>query len=261
MNYFDRSEMSQSKMKILLESPRLFYKQYILGEKLDKKTDNKTISKNFGTCLDSALTEPEKYATFVIKKSATTIIEGCTTESWDNKIKIIIKDLYNYKINDEFFGGLSFKEIIQSCNKQQETYYTFKNIDWKMKTDYQCIDDINSFFIDIKSTKCTTLKDFIKDFYNYGYYLQASSYSMGLKIFHRLEYLPKAYYIGISTVTGEIFCILCNDKLISFGLMELDYGCQLYHKMINNNLWKKNGDIHVLDIPQWLENKIINLGL
>lgn len=256
MNYHDRPEMSQSKMKVLLDSPRMFYRQYILKDKID----NKTKSKQFGTCLDLALTEPEIYATFIVKNCKETTVPNCTTKVWDLQIKQIIQDLNNYRINDTFFEGAFVNTIISSCKKQVETYYEYHDIDWRMKTDYECINDESSFFIDIKSTCATTYDEFIKDFFKYKYYLQAASYSQGLKIKHNLNIFPLAYFIGISTTTGEIFAIRCSDELIDLGLQEIEHGCKLYHYMLKTGEWCKNADLKILDAPYWIRNEIITLG-
>lgn len=258
MNYHDRPEMSQSKMKVLLDSPRLYYLKYILKEQID--SDKPSPSKQFGNCLDAALTEPELYATFKIKDSATTQITNCTTIEWNKKIQKMIVDLDDYCIDDDFFGGYCFRIIKQSCKNQVETYYNYYDIDWRMKTDYESINDDFPFFIDIKSTRATTYDDFIKDFYKFRYYLQAASYSQGLKTKHNLNRLPPAYYIAISSITGEIFAIRCSDEIIQLGLIELEYGCGLYHHMMKNEGWCKNQKIKTLYAPQWMQNKIITLG-
>lgn len=256
MNYHDKPEMSQSKMKVLIESPRMYYKQYILGERVD----NATKSKQFGTCLDSALTEPEVYATFTIKDCKETSVANCTTKAWNIQIKQILADLQKYRFNDDFFDGMTFKEIELFCTKQQETYYTYNDIEWRMKTDLEYINGDSSVFIDIKSTCATTYEQFVKQFFQYKYYLQAASYTKGLQIKHNIASNIPAYYIGLSTITGEIFVIRCSEELIQLGLIEIDYGCRLYHHMMKTQEWSNNADVKVLHAPAWIQNKILTLG-
>ena len=251
-DYFDHPAMSQSKMKVLLENPRIFYLKYITKEIDDKPT----VSKNLGNCLDLALTEPEKYADLKVKDTKTTAIEGFITKDWKTKIDIWMNSLNNYKFENDFFDGLEFGKIVKSCQKQFEAYYTYQNIEWKMKADYANIK--NGFFIDVKSTKATSYEEFIKDFINYGYHIQAASYALGLQISHNLSVLPTAYYIAVSTVTGEVFAVECSDSLIELGIKEINRGCQIYKTNLETNDWSKNKKMQVLNLPAWKEQQIIN---
>ena len=252
LEYHAHPAMSQSKMKVLLECPRQFYIEYILGKKIDTPTPSKAL----GNCLDLALTEPDKYNQLIVKHTKTTSVEGYITENWKSQINDWIGNLYRYKFDDNFFSGATFKDIINTCTTQDKIFYKYKNIDWRLKTDFLNVE--NGFFIDLKSTKCKTYDEFIKDFINYKYYLQASSYAVGIKEKYNLDYLPKAYYIAVSTITGEIFALKCSDKMISLAMIELERGCKIYKQNLQTNEWAKNMSVSELDMPLWLETKIIN---
>lgn len=252
MNYFDNPRMSQSKMKVLLESPRLFYLKYISGE----LKDDTTVNQNFGNCLDLALTEPEKYKALEVKNTKTTKKDGFVTLDWQLKINKYVNALHNYKFNNPFFNGLTFKEIIKTCKKQAELYYTYQDIEWKAKQDF--LNGLAGFFIDVKSTSRTSYEDYYKDFIKFGYYLQGASYANAIKIIYKLNYMPRAFYIAISTLTGEIFCVECSTKSMDLGMMEIDRGCSIYKENLLTNEWCKNKDIQIFDLPDWKEKQIIN---
>jgi hypothetical protein len=251
-DYHNHPAMSQTKMKVLLECPRQFYIEYILG----RKVDDKTPSKNLGNCLDLALTEPEKYNQLLVKHTKTTSVDGYITANWKMLIDEWITNLYQYKFNDDYFDDITFKEIINSCTMQDIIFYKYNDIDWRMKCDFLHID--KEFFIDLKSTRATTYDAYIKDFFNYGYHLQAASYVTGIKAAYSLDYLPQAYYIAISTTTGEIFAVKPSDRLITIGQYQIDKGCEIYKDNLITNAWAKDAPLQILDMPIWQENKIFN---
>lgn len=251
IDYFDRPEMSQSKLKVLLENPRIFYLEYILGQKIQEKT----ASMGFGTCLDLALTDIDKYNSLEVKNTKTTKVEGFITQDWKNKINIFVNELHNYQFDNDFFDGVSFKTIIATCKKQEEIYYTYNDIEWKMKPDF--LNVLQGFFIDLKSTRSTNYDDFIRDFVKFGYHIQAASYANGIRIKYNLDYVPQAYYIAISTVTGEIFALQCSGRLLELGMMEIDRGCTLYKENLISGDWAKNSKIKILDLPVWKDQQIV----
>lgn len=250
--YHSHPAMSQSKMKLLLENPRQFYLEHVLLLKQDKPTP----SKNLGTCLDLALTEPEAYAALKVKDTKTTSVEGYISKNWKALIDIWIDDLNNYKMEDSFFGSLTFGEIAASCTKQDMIFYSYAGIDWRMKTDY--LHRKAGFFIDLKSTKAVTRDEFIKDFFKFGYHIQAASYANGIKIAEKLSYLPRAYYVAVSTKTGEIFAFECSDQVIHLGMMEVDRGCEIYKRNLETCDWAKDQPLSILTVPEWKENQILS---
>lgn len=250
--YFNNTAMSQSKIKILLESPRLFYFKHILNIDMD---DKHSASMQFGNCLDLALTEPDKYKELKIKNTKTTSLQGYITKEWQIKIDKMINELDNYIFEDDYFNGVTYKKIIQSCTMQDKLFYNYNDIDWKAKFDLLSIQ--NKLIIDIKSTRSITEKDFIKDFYKFGYHIQAGSYSIAFNEVYKKGY-PVIYYIGISTVTGEIFVLQCTEDIIQYGIHKINKGCELYKYYNNNNLWLKQNNIVKLQLPEWLKKGNIN---
>lgn len=249
--YHSHPAMSQSKMKILLDSPRQFYLKYIATI----IEDEPTTSKNLGTCLDLALTDPEAYNTLQVKDTKTTKVEGCITQNWKNLIDTWIDNLNNFKMEDNFFGGLTFGEITATCTTQDMIFYKYRDIEWRMKTDFR--NKKAAFFIDLKSTKATTRKEFIDDFFKFGYHIQAASYANGVKIADNLSYLPRAYYVAISTKTGEVFAFECSDQILHLGMLEIERGCEIYKQNLITNDWAKNEPLSVLTAPEWRENQIL----
>ncbi|TXI93627.1 MAG: hypothetical protein E6Q33_02630 [Neisseriales bacterium] len=250
--YHSHPAMSQSKLKLLLENPRQFYLEHVLFIKQDKPTP----SKNLGTCLDLALTDPEAYAKLEVKNTKTTSVEGYITENWKRQIDIWMESLNNYKMEDSFFGGLTFGEITATCTKQDMIFYSYAGIDWRMKTDY--LNRKAGFFIDLKSTKAVTRDEFIKDCFNYDYHIQAASYANGIKIADKLSYLPRAYYVAVSTKTGEIFAFECSDQVIQLGMLEIERGCEIYKRNLETNDWARDKPLSILTAPEWQENQILS---
>lgn len=255
-NYFDHPAMSQSKMKILLESPRKFYLQFIEKSFVDEPTK----SKQLGTCIDLAMTDPEEYAKLIVKDCKTTEIPGHITVAWKKSIDKWMENLNSYKLNNEFFDGLTLGEVIANCSKQLELYYDYRGIGWKCKLDFAYVGDKRGFLIDLKSTRATTYNEFIRDFFKFNYHLQAGSYSNAMKIYYKLAEYPLVLYVAVSTITGEVFALECSDELIECGLILLDRGCDLYLDNMTSQKWANDSDINVLYPPEWLMKSINNLS-
>lgn len=249
--YHAHPAMSQTKMKLLLEKPRQFYIEHILGHRIEKPTTSKTL----GTCLDLALTDRTAYEALQVKKTKTTSVEGFITENWKMHIDAWIDNLNDYKMEDDFFGGLTFGEIAKTCSLQDMIFYKYRGIDWRMKTDY--LNAEAGFFIDLKSTKAESREEFIRDFVKYGYHIQAASYAKGIQIAYKLDYLPRAYYVAISKITGEVFAVECSDQLLHLGTLEINRGCEIYKQNLITNDWAKDKPLTKLVMPEWKEREIL----
>lgn len=256
--YHNSPELSQSQLKVLSESHRVFYKRFIAKELSFEKTD----AMNLGTCLDLAMTDKESYNKLIVKDTKTTKVEGCITKDWKVQIDAIITSLNDYEIElPEFKTGdfyMRFKDIANVCNTQEMIFFEYNNVKCRAKLDYSFISDNIVFGIDLKSTSAKNYDEFYKQFFNLKYYLQASMYSLALKLKYNLDYYPNFYFIAISTITGEIFFIKTSISLLELGMQELNYLLGLYKDLQKTNLWCKDNKPTEIFAPDWLEKKINN---
>lgn len=250
--YHNHPAMSYSKLKILLECPRSFYNQYIL--KLEEKQEN-TVAMQFGTCLDLALTDPSAYDLLEVKQTKTTTLANSITEEWKIKIAKLVESINSYEMGI-FFNNLTFKDVVKHATCQDMIFYNYLGLDWRMKTDYLAKN--YTWFIDLKSTKAKSREEFIKDFANYGYHIQAGSYANGIKLAKSLSFMPRAFYIAISTTTGAIFAGEISEETMALGLMEVNRGTSLYESNLLTQEWAKNEPMSEFNLPDWKKIQITN---
>lgn len=242
--YHNHPALSQSFLKKLAISPRLA-----------KLSTEKTVSMNLGSVLDSALTDFEEYQKLEVKNTKTTKVEGCITLHWKQQIDEWMIDLNNYEIN--LLGNrMRFEDIAKKCNKQKQMFWNdpVTGEPCRGMADY-CH---SMFMMDLKSTCAENLDEFIRQIFKLKYYLQASFYCTGHKeIYNDVDYVP-FLFIGVSTKTGEIFCVEIARDLLDLGIMEQNTLIARYRHIRDNNLWKHNSEQITLTAPTWLEKQIIN---
>jgi hypothetical protein len=244
IDYHQRPEISQSMLKKFAESPRLV-----------KVSTEKTVSMNLGTCLDLALTDPVAYSQLKVKDTKTTKVEGCITQHWKQLIDRWTFDLNDYQI--KVLGKTyRFEDVAKICNKQKILFWNdpVTGEPCRGKMDYYH----SKFMIDLKSTSATTFEEFIRQIWKLKYYLQASWYCTGHRETLKTNQYVPFFIIGVSTVTGEIFCVEVSPELLELGIMEQNQLVASYIFTRDNNLWFKNQEQLLLTPPVWLEQQIFN---
>lgn len=258
--YHAHPAMSYSKLKVLIDNPREYWVKHVAKI----IPDSNTSSKELGTCLDLALTNSEAYKQLKVKNTKTTSVEGYITEYWQSQINLWVADIYKYKmVLPEFqtvASYLTLEQIIKSCINQEKIFWADEKTgeDCRAMLDWHFFNNGLCFLIDLKSTKAKTYQKFMKDFEDYHYYLQAAKYSTALRIKYNLNYYPPAYYVAISTATGEIFVVKVSDQMLTYGLMEMDYGLAFYQRCKQTNEWAINKPPVVAELSPWTINKILN---
>lgn len=251
--YHNHPALSQSKLKTLAENPRKFYIENILNIK-----EPTTVSKNLGTCLDLALTEPERYNRLIVKDGKTTTLEGYITSNWKSLIDKWIANLNNYEIL--LFGNkVKFGEIAKKCQKQKIMFWN------DPKTGEPCRgkpDFYHSqFMIDLKSTAAITREQFIRQIYDYKYYMQAGFYNIGHNELNHRGCVP-FIFIAVSTETGEVFAVEISQDFIELSFNEIDTLIARYVHYRDNDLWLSDQEQITLEAPQWLRDKItLDMGV
>lgn len=260
--YHAYDAMSQSKLKILMDDPREYYNRYVLKQYVDTPTP----SKQLGTCLDLALTDPIAYSMLIVKDCKATTAENCITKNWQKSINSWMEKLNNYPMALPEFkrpNGAYFKlgEIFSRCKTQTKMFWTDPETQERCrgKMDYDFYHKTNSFLIDLKSTKATTQAEFERDFIKYKYYLQAAMYCTGYMIEHKLDYYPPFYFVAVSTKTGRIFVIKVSDQMLEMGLKLMNTLLLMYQQFRLTGEWAIDDAPVIMDIDKGEVDKINRL--
>jgi hypothetical protein len=261
--YHQHPAQSYSKLKVLVDNPRKYYNKYIA--KIESETSTK--SKTLGTCLDLALTDYNAYLSLQVKDTKTTTLDGVITKTWKRQIDAWMQDLHNYlmalpefqKKDGSYFTLL---ELFNKCTKQEIIFWDDEKTNEPMRgmLDFSYYHNGQCFWIDLKSTKAESFDEFMRDFEKYHYYLQVACYSTSLRIKYNLNYYPPAYYVAVSTATGEIWVIKCSDQMLTLGTMEMNCALNLLQRCRLTNEWSTNQPPKVAELSAWREDKILTLN-
>lgn len=259
--YHAHPAQSYSKLKVLIDNPRQYYNRYILN----LAEDTKTPSKNLGTCLDLALTDFDVYQSLQIKNTKTTSVDGFITAGWKSQVDVWMNDLYSYQMELPEFqrsdgSYLTLKQIFDKCTKQEMIFWDDPKTGEPMRAmlDFTFYQNGTCFWLDLKSTKAETFEKFMRDFEDYHYYLQVGTYSTALQIKYSLDYYPPAYYVAVSTTTGEIWVVKASDQMLTYGCIEMDTALGLLQHYRNTDSWCKNKPPIIAELSTWRTKKIID---
>lgn len=198
--YYSRPEVSNSDLSALQE---MIHPKPQFG--------NKEYAYAFGTLLDFMITEPHKVDVFKLK------VEGQYADfrftSDDFELAKAMKRSY-YK--DPFCKMISDAADFQSISLRYNWVMSYNGFDFSISSGFRAKWDllVKAWKMggDIKSTACSTQKEFEAACEHFGYYRSRSLYM-------DIEGTNKDMLIGISKVNQQIFKIPINrgDKLYNHG--------------------------------------------
>ncbi len=268
VDYFDRPEMSQSKLKDLKKSPRHFWAKNIdPNRSLSSETD----AMKLGSLFHCLLLEYEKFDDIYLVAPN---LDRRTKDykNWlsslndidSSKITITMHDL---DITYRMVQALKSKKVMQKIFSvegliEKEFYWTdiSSNIPCKMKLDF-FIEPCNlvprGAIIDFKSTQDASTEGFGSSINKYGYYNQQAFYCEGIKTIYNLSDYPEFYFVAIEKESPyECGFFEGDDVIMDIGLTENRKLLQLYKQCLETDNWYGYEDkIQRISLPIWAINK------
>lgn len=262
--------LSNSKIKTLFESERAFYRRYILG--IQPKD---TPAKKKGRIVHSALLEPADFKRrYVIepefsgKGSKAAAAEWYAmqepdaiilTEEEATSITYMIESVYSHKKANAILTG-------STCELKGYVFDEATDWWWLVIPDAIFASSKGLLFSDVKTTQCADAREFGKDYFNYGYYIQEAVYmDMAKKLFGPKEVAPFTYIAVESSEPYITETITMPTALQEMGRqVYINMARKLKEKLAKH---KEQKDWHgysggaglVLgDIPRWAYSQIEN---
>jgi len=244
------NEISYSKLSLLDQSVIKYYNRYVLNTPEPVKA-----SYRFGSAFDAYMTEPDVFAKYKIKDTATTTVDGCITVTEHNSI-IKMADSVNrfnsWGSQSEIFGTYTLGELFKLANTQSELYWLDSGVNCRAKLDYDLILPQHRIILDLKTTAAETLEDCLKSVFNLKYYLQAAHYVNAMQTLTP-DLISKFYFVFVSKTTHECWVLHVTDELLEYGNKERS---RLINKLLcleSSGEWLKPQQCTDILVPNWLK--------
>lgn len=268
INYFDRHEMSQSKLKDLKRSPKHFWAKHIDPEKVPQ---NETDSMMLGSLFHCLLLEKDCFNDRYIlaphlDKRTKEYKKWCEDNERELELKEVVS-LSDYRTANKMVCSLKSKKIIQLMFSmkgliEKEFYWedSITGVPCKMKLDFfiePCQELPNGAIIDCKSTQDASQDAFSKSIEKYGYYNQQAFYCEGIKTIYNLSDHPDFYFIAVEKESPyESGIFKGDDVIMDIGITENRRLLQLYKEcLISDNWYGYTGEVQTISLPTWAINK------
>lgn len=175
-----------------------------------KQFGDPEIAYKFGNLFDYLCTEPNKVNYF--KRTISGYEEPFTPEVWHTaeQMKKVLK-------KDHFWAQISQYCAYQSIFRNKLTFeYGYLNFSLNMRCKYDFFMNVLGWGGDLKSTACTTQKQFVDACYHFSYPRSRALYML-------LSGAKKDIIIGVSKKNFQVFKvpITYGDKIFNDGMQEL----------------------------------------
>lgn len=252
---------SSSIKTILSDSPKHFYKKYILGVKVEEEYTNDAFE--IGTIVHEAILEPEKYAVNAVftkhkqksvkrsdlpKEELVEVSEDIKKKVTKKKVTenptIILED-NQYAVNPKLRyviesaqENINQNEMMRKLLRDGVAEVTgsahFKGIDYKIRPDCRSGD----YIIDVKTV--TSLKPFalMSSILTYFYMLQAVFYLKIAKLIDGHKAPTKFLWLFVNKNNGETLVVELTEDMYKFGEIQLNHATRLLRNGLETGIWQ-----------------------
>lgn len=256
-SYSQLAAVSQSMLKDLQKSPRLFEAKHILKTLCDESTR----SQQLGTAIHAAILEPQKLEKLIAIPPVEVLASnghrrGGKYDDWkaEQGRKIILSedeaDLIK-RVQESARNHPALRQLLDAGE------YLENPISWNDPIcGVQCkgIPDLvcsKGFIVDIKT--CQSVSDFDKTVAQYGYHLQAAFYITGCSIHYGQRF---ANFVIAAIETNPPYRIhtrLLDDAAIIVGHQKIDELLAEYQRRVEQNDWSEEAEksLVFLSLPKW----------
>lgn len=229
----DRSFYSSSALKILLKDKYMFYRKYILNEKMEEKVNHNF---TFGSLVHGLILEPhlvnEEFAVYSGSKNTEAFKEFkkqnkgkeiITPTAWQNGQFLLqrAQESSNFKFVQ---GGEPEKTL---CGK-------LHGMPIKVRADYIGKD----YILDVKTTSgnISDLYNIEKACANYGYALSSALYFDMFK--KKVPKLKRFLFWFINKQSGDEVLVQASEEFLEYGRKQYKEAIKIYKEAVKNDSWE-----------------------
>ena len=211
--------ISASGLKQAWKDPKLYFKKDRL-----KRIPSPALT--MGTTLHEALLEPDKFY----------IGNYDLTPQYRTKLEVMINN-----------AKVMFEYILKNTINEHSLFVSDEGFTRKVRVDAY---DERGIVYDLKTTRYNSVSKFMRDFYEFGYHLQAAFYLDTLRMAgYKADFF--AFLVVPSENPCEPFALQVSDRFIEDGRAT-------YTEVLQNMLNYKGEEVYfrVIDLPQWRINQL-----
>lgn len=263
-DYHASKGISSTGIKLILESPKKYWYQYLSGE---FKRDQSRRYTHFviGQAVHTMTLEPDTFKErFYIGKKISRVSKAgkeeyaamlqeangkeILTEEEYKQASIMAKNIIDHSLFKKLKGE-------NGCYEDSILWHDFDTgALLRTRPDYY-----NDFLImDVKISKDASEHSFSKAIHEYGYHIQGAMACDGLTEETGRTYEHVVLFVVEEEPPHLVQPYLLKENLINAGRQLYKKGARIYRACLDNNLWQGYEEkIIDIDIPQWAHNQII----
>ncbi len=272
-DYHSGPGISSSGIKLILDCPKKFYYQYILGNK-----QKETSSFKFGSVFHTAILESEKFRDYFVINDENRNSKSFKSFMEINSDKIIVKKKEFDSLNlmhDSIMSNASAKHILESTGDVESSCYWIDReplylddedsfaqeienpgILCKIRPDKLSVINKHKIICDLKSAISAEPEKYSKAAFHpkhgFGYHISAAMYMEGMNALDD----PRVSFVHIVTEKNpphitEVYKI--ESETLDKGNQYFRKGLAIYAMCIKTGIWPgyTNGKINSIGLPKW----------
>lgn len=251
----EKSHLSSSNLKLLLESPAQFYKEKILGQKIQTSSS----AMDIGTYVHSLILEPDKvqdeFAFYTGWRR-----QGADYEAFKQQHagKLILSQpqAHNGKrYADSVKACPPALELLQGGEAELSLATTMHDVKLKMRADY--LNANESYIVDVKTTRYPSdIDSFKRTVKGLGYELSAALYAAIASQVYGTQF--DFYWLVISKSDCETQVYKASLTTMAEGAALVNKALKVYKLCLQNNTWPDTVD-EVLGTTKRLTHEILEV--
>jgi hypothetical protein len=251
--YHNGPGISSSGIKKLLDCPRKFHWEYILGNR-EPASD----AMELGTLFHTAVLEPDKFKDSFLVNDDHRSSKAFKEFKADHPGEIIIKTPQMEQLRLMFDAVMAHpvaRALLESAGAVEQSYaWTDKDTGTlcKVRPDKLSLYKGRKLLVDLKTAATARPEDYEKAIYNFHYHLSAAMYLEGVvenndphEAFVHIVVEKKAPFIT------EVYNL--DQKAMETGMEQFRVGLELYKECTKTGVWPgyTDGTINDIGIPYW----------
>ena len=253
---------------MMMDCPLRFWEQSSLNP--DKELEKPSIAVNMGTLIHDILLLDERLFTerYAVRPDEFNDYRKAVAKEWRDQAleqgyMIITSEQIETakRAADAALNHHKFGKIFENTLREQTLIWTCKETGVRCRARLDLFSRENSYECDYKSTTTSANpKEFSKNIWNFGYYIQRAFYKEAFETVFGEE-LDKSYMLVQEQNNPNFISLVELDEFaMENGKMMVNLAKRKYAECLKNNYWPGyDTEIYRVELPGWAEAQLIDI--